>query len=129
MKKRYISIILSLVLVVIMAAPAVAATTQTTSNERGVMYLSWEKNTITWTYNSTKITSSDAWQQSNGVFIATGGVTKLNQSSSVSHYYNFKSIIYLGAVIDGVVIGHHEDHIDQGIVAYTGFRYWNIDIG
>lgn len=132
MKNKYISLILSFVLVVLMVAPAVSAAetpvTRTTSSETGIKYLSWCKNTITWTSTSTQITSSDAWQKVNGIYIKGRGATKLNMSNDKSHYYNFKYTYLLGLDFGGVTLGYAKDYIDQGLVNFTGLRYWDLSL-
>jgi len=37
--------------------------------------------------------------------------------------------MHLGVIINGISIGPAEYHIDQCVVAKTGFNYWTIDIG
>ena len=68
--------------------------------ERG-SFLAWSKDHVEWTYNSSRITSSQAWQESGFVFpntVREEGITKRSSSTDTVHRYYAKKVIGAGVV-------------------------------
>lgn len=124
-KSKFIALpLLALSLTFIPAKQASAATYETFL-ERGVKYLSWSKATISWTANSTSITSSDTWQQRSGLFVELNGITKLNKSTNLAHYYHSYTTFLVGAEIAGVTLGHAIDVTDEAYITRSGWSQWD----
>lgn len=126
-RSKMVVLALSLCLFNLMPVVANAQTFQAWSS-RGVMYLSYSKNTLSWSAVSSRHTSMDAWQTHSGFFVSNEGYTKLNKSDSTWLYVQFKNRFLAGAVIGGQSIGYDQTKIDQ-ICAYTnGYNTWALGI-
>ncbi len=129
MKAKISVLILTAILISLLAVPASAnAATYQSYLERGIKFICYSKDSVTWEGNSSRITSYDAWQSKSGFLINLNGVTKLNKSVSSVYFLNFKKTLLAGAVISGVTIGYSATVIDQIIITNWGARWWSYDI-
>lgn len=116
--------ILVLGLILIPSQKASAATYETWI-ERGTKLLCWSKSTISWTTNSTSITSTDTWQQKSGFLVNLEGISKLNKSTKLAHWYHSKTKLLVGAEVGGVTIGWDRDVIDEAYITRSGWSQWD----
>ena len=128
-KKIFGSLLAFLLALTVFIPLNASAATYIAYSERGVKYLAYSKNTITFSTNSTKITASDTEQTHSGLFVRNKGVSKVTSlSSTTKHTYNFKNEFLAGAVLGGVTLGFSQLIVDQGSVTQSGKASWKYDI-
>lgn len=106
------------------------ASTYTTWSTRGVKYLCWTKDQITWTTNSKKITNVDTVQSRSGLFVVNNGITKCSSlSTSTKYVYLCKHTFSVGVTIGGVTLAWNTDVNDKATIYRSGKSSWTYDVG
>ena len=122
-------IAISFMLTVVTSSFAASAATYTTYATRGVKFLCWSKDSVTWSTNSSKITSVDTNQSRSGVLIENKGIKKENaRSSSTKHSYLCKHTLLAGPKVGGITIGWAEDCNNRVYIYRSGSTIWYQDV-
>lgn len=107
---------------------AMAATYETWS-ARGIKYLAYTKDTVTWSTNSKKIKSYDADQSRSGLFVQNKGCKKeSSRSTQTTFSIKCKHTFLVGAVVGGVTLGWNDDINDRVYIYRSGSVSWYHDI-
>lgn len=106
-----------------------SANTYSTWSTRGVRYLCWTKDSITWNGNSSRITSVSTNQRRSGLFVQNNGIKKEAARSNSKKYSELcKHTFLVGAVVSGVTLGWNDDINDRWTIYNTGYSYINWDV-
>jgi hypothetical protein len=96
-------------------------------SKRGTV-LAWTKDTVQWTYTSSNISSSDAWQGKGGINVQNLGINKQNASTSTKHVYMAKNSSTIGLSVGGVTIGYEVVCNDRLTVYSSGSTNVEYDV-
>lgn len=86
LKRKLGAIIIALSLAISGMSLSASAATYSTYFTRGIKYLCWSKDSVTWKTNSKKITTYDANQSRSGILIELKGIKKEKARSSTTKY-------------------------------------------
>lgn len=121
LKRKICAFATSMILAISTMSIGVSANTYETYLTRGVKYVCWSKDTVTWNTNSKKITKYDANQSRSGILVQLKGIKKEKTRSSSTRYSLLcKHTLMVGAVIKGVSLGWNTDVNDRLYIYQNG---------
>lgn len=123
------SVIAALMLSFVLGSFGASAATYSTWATRGVKYLCWSKDSITWSTNSSKITAYDATQTRSGILVNCNGISKEKARSTNTKYSLLcKHTLLVGAEISGITLGWNTDVNDRVQIYRSGSANWSWDV-
>ena len=129
MKKVMVTLLLVITMTISTMGTTCYAATKETTLSRGVKYLCWSKDVITWTYTSSKISAVDKYQQRSGVLVNLRGISKEKaRSTSTTYSYLCKHTLLAGAELNGVTIGYSVDIDDRCKISTSGTATWYLNV-
>lgn len=131
MLRNILSFVLLLVLTMSLGLKADAKTYYyDTWASRGVKYVSWIKNSVSWsTIDDKKIRKVSKDQAVSGLFIVARGIKKEKSiSNSQLQYFKCLNRFLVGAQLGGVTLGYKTDINDRVLITRRGGWCWYWDI-